>query len=91
MSAVPKPIRRQVATIKAYKSVFNSPDGELVLIDLLKKGGILSAIHEDQPGLNDYNNGRRSIPLEILGQLRFDESALLELVQRRLDENPEPE
>lgn len=91
MSKIPRPVRRAVATSKAYKAVFDSIDGKLVLIDLIKQCGILDASHEDMPGLNDWKNGRRSVVLDILKQLRFDEGGLLELVQARLDENPEEE
>ena len=46
MSQVPRPVRRAVATVKAYKAVFNSPDGKVVLVDLLKKAGVLDGAHE---------------------------------------------
>lgn len=89
--SVPKPIKRAVATSRAYKAVFNSPDGRLVLIDLIKKAGILDGAHEEQDSANFHKNGRRSIVLDILATLRFDEGGLLELVQARLDEMPEEE
>ena len=84
---IPKAAKRQIATIDAYSRVFGSPDGQLVLVDLIKKAGVLEATHE--PGMADYNNGRRSLALDIMAMLRMDAAKLLELVQRRLDENPE--
>lgn len=89
--SVPKAVRRKVSTIKAYKAVFNSIDGKLVLIDLIRRAGVLDGAHEEQDSLNFHKQGRRSIVLEILQELRFDETGLLELVQARLDEMPEEE
>lgn len=91
MSKLPSPVKRQVAIALAYKSIFESPDGRLVLTDLMHRAGVLHAVHEDLPGQNDYNNGRRSLVLDILKQLRFNEAALLELSQARLDEFAEQE
>ncbi len=85
MSVVPKPVRKAVALSKAYKAVFESPDGKLVLVDLIRRGGVLES------ELGDFYTGRRSVVLEIMQTLRFDETGLLELVQARLDENEQEE
>jgi len=89
--ALPRPVKRQVAIAIAYKNLFESPDGRLVLTDLMHKAGLLHAVHEEIPGQNDYNNGRRSLVLDIMKQLRFNEAALLELANARLDEIAEEE
>jgi hypothetical protein len=83
ISLIPAPIRRRIALIKAYKDVFGSVDGQMVLKDLVARAGIL----ESEPG--KFEAGRRSIVLEILQQLRFDETALMALAAERLDENGE--
>ena len=41
LSLIPGPIRRRVVLIKAYKDVFGSVDGQLVLKDLIGRAGIL--------------------------------------------------
>ena len=69
--------------IKAYKEVFGRIDGQIVLSDLIARAGIL----ESEPG--KFAAGRRSIVLEILQQLRFDETALMALAAERLDETGE--
>jgi hypothetical protein len=82
-SLLPGPLRRRVVLIKAYKDVFGSVDGQFVLKDLIGRAGILEA----EPG--KFAAGRRSIVLEILKDLRFDETALMALAAERLDETGE--
>ena len=83
LSLIPGPIRRRITLVKAYKDVFGSLDGQFVLKDLIAQAGILEA----EPG--KFAAGRRSIVLEILQQLRFDETALMKLAAERLDETGE--
>jgi hypothetical protein len=69
---------------ETYKSVFGSPDGELVLLDLMRRLGLFetSVVF----GAEDevlYREGRRSVALEILDLLRFDGERVLELAKRR--------
>jgi hypothetical protein len=82
-SLIPGPLRRRIALVKAYKEVFGSIDGQVVLKDLVRSAGILEA----EPG--KFAAGRRSIVLEILQNLRFDETALMALAAERLDETDE--
>jgi hypothetical protein len=82
-SLIPAPLRRRITLTKAYKDVFGSIDGQLVLKDLVARAGILEA----DPG--KFAAGRRSIVLEILLELRFDETALMALAAERLDETGE--
>lgn len=85
MSVIPARIRRRITLTKAYKATFNTPDGQLVLRDLIRSSGILES------ELGDFYTGRRSIVLEILDVLRFDEGALMALTAERMDENAEDE
>jgi hypothetical protein len=82
-SLIPAPLRRRITLTKAYKDVFGSIDGQIVLKDLVARAGILEA----DPG--KFAAGRRSIVLEILLELRFDETALMALAAERLDETGE--
>ena len=79
-SFIPAPLRRRISIIAAYKTVFTSIDGQVVLKDLVARAGLLEA----EPG--KFAAGRRSIVLEILKELRFDETALMALAAERLDE-----
>lgn len=90
MSKAPAAVKRQVARTKLYKDVFNSPDGRLVLVDLMRRSGILEAVSgSSEDALRA--EGRRSLVLEIMAELRFNENALLALAESRMDENDEDE
>ena len=80
-------IARLKGTKTAYHRVFTSPEGEIVLRDLLKRGGLLqvSAVAGD-PHMTHYNDGRRSIVLEIVHQLRWSEGEMMQLALQRTGE-----
>lgn len=68
-----------------YGLVFGSPDGGLVLRDIMKRGALLStAFDPSVPGQTEYNLGRQSLALEILQELRWSEAEILALTQERL-------
>jgi len=76
---IPPEVKRQIANGRTLQRVFNTPDGRKALYYLLRKGGLLEAAHEEVPGLNDFKNGRRSIVVELLQDLRYDYGKLYEL------------
>lgn len=87
MSKAPKAVKRQVAIGKAYQTTFGAGDGRVVLIDLMRRAGMLEASPSD--GL--YETGRRSMMVEIMSILRYDYAKLLALAEERVDENPDSE
>ncbi len=90
MSKAPAAVKRQVARTKLYKSLFNSPDGRLVLIDLMRRSGMLETVSGSaEEALRA--EGRRSLVLEIMAELRFNENELLALAEERMDEIDEEE
>ena len=89
--AVPKAVERQIANGKTLQDVFSTPGGQLALFYLMKKGGLLTSGHEEVPGLNDFNNGRRSVVVELLQDLRYDYGRLYELSMLRVAESGDQE
>ena len=68
----------------AYRDTYGSPQGRVVLDDLLFRGGVLRrCIVEGAPDASDFNEGRRSIALEIIDQLGWSEGALVEYARRQ--------
>lgn len=63
------PTHKQEAKAKAYHAVFSSNAGQLVLEDLAAKCFCLSTTFSSQAGVIEYNEGRRSVYLDILAQL----------------------
>lgn len=68
-----------------YGVVFGSPDGRLVLLDILRDAGIMStAFDPSVPGQTEVNLGKQLLGLGILQKLRWTESDLLALSQERI-------
>lgn len=71
----------------AYSAVFESPDGRIVLADLLARAGMLevSTVFGD-PYATHFRDGRRALALEIVNLLRWSEMELLQLAKERTAE-----
>lgn len=87
MSKAPKVVKRQVAIGKAYQNTFSQGDGRIVLVDLMRRSKLLEIGPDDGP----FENGRRSMVVEIMSTLRYDYNALLALAEERVEEQPDQE
>ena len=77
-------LRRRARLGRAYHAVFGSPEGKLVLADLLGAAGMLETSH--MPGDScgtAFQEGRRSLGLHVLDHLRWTETELLRLARER--------
>lgn len=71
---------RHAGIADAYKTMYQTPEGEIVFNDLLRKGDLLSAT-------NDPNEvGRRQVALHILNMLGWSEAELLRFHQQQTDD-----
>ena len=68
--------------IQDYQQVFGTESGKAVLHDLMKRGGCLSTSMHADSHMTAYNEGRRSLVLEILSRLRMTEQQLNELSRK---------
>lgn len=68
----------------AYRRLFESPDGQAVLADLMERAGMLStSMVIGDPHVTSYREGRRSLGLELLQLLQWGEMELVALARRR--------
>jgi hypothetical protein len=68
----------------AYRAVFGSPEGKLVLADLLRRGGILETSHVPGDACSTaFQEGRRAMALDIIAELRWSDGELVQLAQQR--------
>ena len=75
-------LHRRYALATAYSRAFGSPEGQLVLRDLLREGGMLSVSHvEGDAHSTAFNDGKRALALHIVQRLRWSEGELLQLGQ----------
>jgi hypothetical protein len=76
---IPDEVKRQIANEKTLQRVFGTPDGKQALYYLMHKGMMLDTGHSDARGYIDYCNGRRSLVIELLKDLRYDYARLYDL------------
>ena len=83
-----KVMERQRAIRSAYHLVFNSPEGKLVLHDLLAAGGVLeTSMTPNDPQGTAWREGRRSLALEIIHKLRWTEGEMMALALARTQDH----
>ncbi len=86
LDALGRALRRQRIGA-AYRQVFGTPEGKVVLRDLLGTAGVLAVSHE--PGDSHHTafvDGRRSMGLEIMQRMRWTEGELNALAAERTAE-----
>lgn len=76
--------RRQLRVKAAYRDLFDSDAGRLVLHDLARRGGLHETSFEPgDPHHTAFREGRRSMVLEVLQMLRWTEGEIAQLARER--------
>lgn len=84
---LPETIRRRFALSRAYREVFETDAGKQVLADLAKKSGLLAtSFAPGDPQATHFAEGRRSLMLEIIAELRWSETEIMQLASARTNE-----
>ncbi len=87
---LPLIIKRRIALAHAYRNVLGAEgDSKLVLHDLLREGGILATSVE--PGLTEFNEGKRALALYILARLRWKEADAIKLAMEQMESPDAPD
>jgi hypothetical protein len=73
--------------VKAYKDIFATEAGKLVLKDLVREGGVLRNSYRGNKEEMLINEGKRNMLLYILANTKTDLKAILELAERQSKEN----
>ncbi len=92
LSGKRKAARKQLALLEAYRSVFASRDGQLVLADILSTADFFRAAPVD--GALAHHNGMRTLAADILNKAKVAEdveamTALADAAYRQLQETDE--
>lgn len=66
-----------VNKLQRYKAVFGSPDGELVLADILKNNFVFDAIEVGNPNITAFREGQRYAALSIFRAVHKDQNEIL--------------
>jgi len=80
--------QRTADIIKAYKHIFNSKEGQVVLYDLMNNSNFLRPTYSSKcPNVQTHlNEGKRELVLYILTKFQTDPKIVLELMKRGADE-----
>jgi len=68
---------------RAYKTVFGSEQGQLVLEDLAESCSVSTTVFDGNPHIMSFKEGRRSVILDILKALDMDESAIMDFYRQK--------
>lgn len=80
-------IKRAQKVVEAYKTVFGSDKGRIVLTDLMKKCFVAEPVTDKDPVVSAFNDGKRCAVLDIFKMVGFDERNLIELLQQSEEKN----
>ena len=83
---LPRLLDKHRAVRRSYRAIFNTPDGEEVLKHICKMCFVFNTSMNTQ-GLTEFNEGRRSIALEIMAILHKDEDDMLNMIRETHQEN----
>lgn len=79
--------KRRLAVSEAYRRLYDTPEGQIVMHDLMRRCGILEVSAEaGDAHMTYFRDGRRSIALEIMQELRWTEGELVKLAQEQTSE-----
>jgi hypothetical protein len=83
-------MKRQARLIRAYRKIFNGPDGELVLSDLVKISGLFSnaAVARDAVS-TAFHAGRRSLMIDIIRLSKTSEERIIQKIENLENERGE--
>lgn len=72
---------------RSYRAVFGSPDGQRVLRHICRQGFVFKP-SMNTGGLTEFNEGRRSLALEILAFIGKDEADIMKTIEMSQREEP---
>lgn len=73
----------------AYKRVFNTPDGRVILQDLIEQHGVLHSVFDQNPNLMALREGERNVVLRILSLIDCSSSEILKKIKDHSKRNAE--
>lgn len=70
--------KRQDSLVSAYQKVFDTEDGKVVLLDLMRTHWMLSSTYVKEPTDMSFREGERNVVLRICSLLKLDVAKLRE-------------
>ena len=79
-------IQKELDTARSFKAVFNSPDGRVVLKELMRSCNMFQTNMTMHEGSLQFTEGKRSIIMDILGALKKNEEEIFKIFTARDNE-----
>lgn len=73
--------REKANLIIAYQTVFDSEHGRKVLKDLMSLCGFVQSSMDDNSHVTAYNEGKRSVIVDILNKVNTDPDKIVEILK----------
>jgi hypothetical protein len=81
-------VRNRAMIHQAYQSVFNTPDGQVVLKHILRIGKVTTPTFvAGDPHMTSFNEGQRRLALSILRFVRKNHDELLQEIERGIEDD----
>lgn len=81
-------LRRRGVLHESYQAVFSSMPGQQVLSHIMEVGFVTkSTFVKDDPHQTSLNEGKRMLALNILKFVKKDHSAVLQMIEQKIQEN----
>ena len=71
----------------AYKRVFNTHDGRLILQDMMEQHGVLNSVFDANPSIMALREGERNVVLRILSLIDCSSNEILKKIKEHSDTN----
>ena len=75
--------QKKADLVRAYRNVFSSTEGKLVLHDMMKTFHVLHSTMDSNPHELAYKEGERSVVLRILRTINTDPSELEKMLNEQ--------
>lgn len=80
MTKLSKKQEASIKLIKQAQNIFSTKDGEAVLQYLLKDLGFFTSNYSSDPHVMSYNEGRRSVAIQLIKMMRTDLDKVKEML-----------
>jgi len=73
----------KITILQAYQKVFDSPEGKMVLHDMMKSNGMFDSTFHEVPHTMAYLEGRRSILTDLVKTLNKDTEVMYKMFKEQ--------
>ena len=73
----------KITLLQAYQKVFDSPEGKMVLHDMMKSNGMFTSTFHENPHTMAYLEGRRSMLTDLVATMNKDSAQMYKMFKEQ--------